>query len=120
MVEISRGEDIAYAVIVSPEGKAMTSHINRRNVFAKEHLLTNNEIDIQSLVNHAADHASIIQQSFPILIENKVLGYFKIGINKNRMEALIREKLIGLVVVSGIFTLLLGLGVYFIFRFYTR
>ena len=31
MVDISHGEDIVYAVIVAPDGKAMTSYIDQRN-----------------------------------------------------------------------------------------
>ena len=119
MIEISRGEDIVYAVIVSPEGKPMTSHLDQRNQYISNHLVVNSEIDIQSLITEVSKHDSVIQQSFPIIFENKILGYFKLGISKDRMEEIITEKLIIQIIMSLIFTLLLGICVYLIFRYYT-
>lgn len=118
MTELSHGEDIVYALIVSQDGKAMTSYIDRRNHIVKDAEALVTSKDVQVFIAGLSKNENIIQQSFPIIFENNILGYFKVGISKSRMESIFREKLITQVVIGSVFTMLLGLCLYIIFRVY--
>lgn len=119
MKEIGNGEDVVYAAIFSPDGSALTSYVQRRNTYISELLNDKNEVDIRRIIDSLNKNPDIIHQRYPILFEKKVLGNFVIGISKTRVEELTRSKLIDTMLASTIFSLLLGFGIYIVFRIYT-
>ena len=119
MKEITNSEDVIFAVIFSPEGEAMTSYVQRSNSYIFAYLMDNKEINLAELVKQLGKNPDIIHQRFPIVFEKKVLGYFHVGISKIRIEVLSRKKLLGQLALAALFAVLLGLGIYIIYRLYT-
>lgn len=119
MKEVGNGEDVVYAAIFTPDGDAMTSYVQRRNSDITDLINESNEIDIKRIVDTLSHNPEIIHQRFPILFEKKVLGNFIIGLNKTRVEELTRKKLLGTMLASTIFSILLGFGIYVVFRINT-
>lgn len=119
MKEITNSEDVIFAMIFSPEGEAMTSYVQRSNHYITAYLMDKKELDLSDLVNKLGKNPDIIHQRFPIVFEKKILGYFHVGISKIRVEELSRKKLFGQLSIAALFTVLLGLGIYMVFRLYT-
>ena len=118
MEEINKGEDIVYAVILSPEGDAMTSYLEKRNSYVSAQLNKLKAMDVKQVVANIRQNKNIIHRDFPIFFQKSMLGHFQIGVNKNRIEQASQKKLISHIIVSIIFTILLGIGIYIVFRIY--
>ena len=119
MKEIGDSEDVVYAAIFSAEGNALTSFVRSRNSDIAELVNQKNEVDIQHIIDAFKSNPDVIQQRYPILFEKKVLGNFVIGLSKARIEQLTRSKLLGAILASTIISILLGFGIYIVFRIYT-
>ena len=119
MEEINKGEDIVYAVILSSEGDALTSYLESRNSYVSAELQDLKIVDIKKIVQNIRQDESIIHRSFPIFFQKNMLGYFQLGVDKKRIELASQKKLINQIVVTTIFIILLGVGIYIVFRTYT-
>ncbi len=119
MEEINKGEDIVYAIILTPEGRPLTSYVDRRNSFIVEKMRNTKKLKLEKLIDDLNKNKFIIQQSFPIFFQNNLLGDFKVGISKSRIEKDLKNKLINQIIVSLILTVLLGIGIFIVFRLYT-
>ncbi len=118
MEEINKGEDVVYAIILTPEGKPLTSYVDRRDNFISEKMQNTKIIQLEKLIEELTHNKNIIQQSFPIFYKNNLLGNFKLGVSKYRMENDLRDKLVHQIIVSLILTVLLGIGIFIVFRYY--
>ena len=118
MEEINKGEDIVYAVILSSEGDALTSYLESRNSYVAAELENKKTMNVKEIVQNIKLNENIIHRSFPIFFQKNMLGHFLIGVDKKRVEQASQKKLINQVVVSTIFTLLLGVGIFIVFRTY--
>ena len=119
MQEIGDGEDVVYSAIFSPDGKALTSYVQRRNAYIADLVSAKHQVDIKHIIEVLNKNPDIIQQRYPILSEKNVLGNFIIGLSKQRADALTRDRLLGTILASSIFSILLGFGIYIVFRIYT-
>lgn len=119
MEEINKGGDIVYAVILSPEGDALTSYLEKRNSYVSLQLQTLKEMDVKKVVVNIRKNKNIIHRDFPIFFQKNMLGHFQIGVNKKRIEQASQKKLINQIIISIIFAILLGIGIYIVFRTYT-
>jgi len=119
MQEISNDQDVVYAIIFTPEGEALTSHIDKRNSFISDYLRIEQKLNLIHLTENLNSNEDIIHHSFPIFFQNNILGYFKIGVSKQRIEEALQKKLINQIVFSLILTVLLGVGIFIVFRLYT-
>ncbi len=119
MEEVNKGEDIVYAVIFNPDGKALTSYIDRRNSIIAEKMRNTKTLMLEKVIKDLNSNKDIIQQSFPIFFQNRLLGDFKVGVSKSRIEKELQSKLINQIVINFIFTTLLGAGIFTVFRHYT-
>lgn len=119
MKEISAGEDVVYAAVFSTDGAALTTYLQRHNPMIANLLAKHSEVDVRVITEALQSSPRIIHQRFPILFENKMLGHFVIGTSTRRVEELTRRKLLGALLLSTLFTVLLGLGVYLVFRLNT-
>lgn len=118
MEEINKGEDIVYAVIISSEGDALTSYLDRRNSYVAFELKNQKTMNVKAIVNNIKQNENIIHRSFPIFFQKNMLGHFHVGVDKNRVELASQKKLINQAVVSTVLTLLLGMGIYIVFKTY--
>lgn len=119
MKELGDGEDVVYAAIFSPDGSALTSYMQRRNTFVADLVNASDEVDVKHIIEILNKNPDIIHQRYPVLFEKKVLGNFVVGISKSRVEDLTRSALLGTFLASTIFSILLGFGIYIVFRIYT-
>ena len=119
MEEINKGEDIIYAAIFSPEGEAMTSYLDKRNSYVSVQLKQLKEMNVNKIISKIRTNKNIIHREFPIFFQKNMLGHFHIGVNKKRVEAALEKKLFNQAIVSIVFTVLLGIGIYMVFRTYT-
>lgn len=119
MEEINKGEDIVYAIILTPEGEPLTSYVDRRDTFIAEKMRNTKSLKLEKLVEELNTNKRIIQQSFPIFYQNNLLGNFKVGISKVRMEKDLKDKLVNQIILSLILTVLLAIGIFIVFRYYT-
>lgn len=119
MKEISAGQDVVYAAVFSVDGTPLTTYLQKRDPLIAGLISQHGEADVRFITETLQTSAGIIHQRFPILFENKLLGHFVIGTSTRRVEELTRRKLLGALFISTIFTVLLGLGVYLVFRLNT-
>jgi len=119
MEEINKGEDIVYAIIITPEGKPLTTYVDRRNSVIAEKMRHTKILHLDKLIDELTSNKHIIQQGYPIFYQNNLLGNFQLGISKSRMEKDLRDKFINQTIVSLILTVLLGIGIFIVFRYYT-
>ncbi len=119
MEEIGDGEDVVYAAILAADGEALTSYVQRRNTIVADFVNQQREVNIKHLIEVLNNNPEMIHQRYPIIIEKKILGNFVIGLSKTRVEQLTRSKLLGSILASIIFSILIGLAIYIVFRIYT-
>jgi len=119
MKEIGDGEDVVYATVLAADGKALTSYVQRRNAYVADIVNQQREINIKHLIDVLNNNPEIIHQRYPIIVEKKILGNFVIGLSKTRVEQLTRSILLGFILASIIFSILIGLAIYIVFRIYT-
>ena len=118
MEEINNGEDVVYAVIFDSDNKAVTTYLNKRNQHISAYINNEQKLELHNLVTKLKSHKEIFHQNFPIFFRNNMLGTFKIGISRQRMEVALRNKLINQIVVSLALTAVLGFGIFAVFRFH--
>ncbi|MBI1423192.1 MAG: EAL domain-containing protein [Gammaproteobacteria bacterium] len=119
MKEIGDGENVVYAAIFSAEGVALASFIQQRDNIIANLVNDKKEIDIKNIITALNNNPDIIHQRFPILKDKQVLGSFVIGLSKARIEEVARSKLVSTILISAGISLLLGIGIYTIFRTFT-
>ena len=119
MKEIGNSQDVVYAAIFSSDGSALTSYLQQRNVYIAEVLNAKSDLDIRHVIEVLNANPEIIHQRYPIILNKKLLGSFVVGISTERVEELTRNKLLGAMLASIIFSVLLGFGIYIVFRKYT-
>ncbi|MEJ2361992.1 MAG: EAL domain-containing protein [Gammaproteobacteria bacterium] len=119
MQEIGDGEDVVYAAIFSPRGNALASYVEKRNTFVSDMINEKNEVDAKHIISRLGKNRQIIHLRYPIIFDKKVLGHFVMGISKVRMQAQSRNQLFSTILASTLFSVLLGFGIYVVFRIYT-
>lgn len=119
MRQISNARDVAYAVILATNGDALTTYLRKDNPHIKKAILDVEHGDVKTVINEVNKQSNIFHQRFPLVYENVVLGYFEVGIDKSRIEEQIEQEIISQFIIGAIFSVLLGLGVYVVFRHYT-
>lgn len=119
MKEIGHGEDVVYAAVLSANGDAITSYVQQRNVYIANVVNAENNVDISHIIEVLNKNKDIIHQRYPILVEKKLLGNFVIGLSQARVKQLTRSKLLGSILASIIFSILIGFGIYVVYRVYT-
>ena len=79
MEEINKGEDIVYAVILSPEGDAMTSYLEKRNSYVSAQLNKLKAMDVKQVVANIRQNKNIIHRDFPIFFQKSMLDIFRLA-----------------------------------------
>lgn len=118
MQEIGDGEDVVYAAVLSPKGKALASYIQKHHVLVSELISEKNEVDVPRIIAQLNRNPEIIHQRYPIVSGKKILGNFVVGISKMRMQAQSRNQLFNAILMSALFSVLLGFGIFIVFRTY--
>ena len=72
MEEINKGEDIVYAVIISAEGDALTSFLEKRNSYIAAELTGLRTMDVQKVVKNIRTNKNILHRDFPIFYQKNI------------------------------------------------
>ena len=125
MESLTHTEDIVYAVIVSPEGNAMTSYMDEGSEFISnenhDHPHDHNikKYDILNMMKEVNTHAQVTQKIYPIIIEKTELGNIYVGISNKRIDEKTKKLFVQQLVVSLSIIILLSLIIYTIFKYNT-
>ncbi|MGD8927009.1 MAG: EAL domain-containing protein [Thioalkalispiraceae bacterium] len=119
MEEINKGEDIVYAVIISADGDALTSYLEKRNSYIAAQLIDLRTVDVKKIVQKIKSNENILHRDFPIFYQKNMLGHFQIGVNKSRIEQASQAELVNQIILSVIFSIVLGIGIFIVFKIYT-
>ena len=122
---LTQSEDIVYAVVISPEGDAMTSYMDNNNPYVSPYIKnqkndkSNSIHDVVKLMPKINTHPDIIQKIYPIEVAENELGKIYVGISNKIIEEETRSLFVQQIVVSISIILLLCILIYLIFRIYT-
>lgn len=120
MREITKSHDVVYAVVFAPDGEVMTNYLDQENAYISRTIAVKKNPEIKSVIEHVkAKNPEIMELQFPISFEEKILGDFHLGISKKRINAITHTKLINQLIVSAVLVVVLGAGIFVVFRRYT-
>lgn len=121
MKSLSLTQDIVYAVMISPEGNAMTSYFDEQSPFvsSQNYEQHKNKFGILNLINEVNNRTDIIQKTYPVIIEDTLLSTIHVGINIGRIESETRNLFVQQIIVSLSIIIILCAFIYSIFRVYT-
>jgi diguanylate cyclase (GGDEF)-like protein len=114
--EVSTQPDVVYGVIMSPEGELLSSHIDDTDPFVKKHLGSGTH-DANELLKLRATREELINLSFPIIHNEKILGHFLVGLSREALtEEFRRQRAVKLLALSAV-VLLVGIAIHMVFRY---
>ena len=108
--------DVAYGVIVSPQGVAISSYVSSSDPAIASRLRASGSGDILKLVQKLNGRDDLINLEFPIMHNDVPLGRFLVGISRASLERQFREQLTVQVLVFAAIVLFLSAAIYSVFR----
>jgi len=114
--EVSTQPDVVYGVIMSPDGELLSAHIDETDPFVKKQLRSGTH-DARELLKLRATRDELINLSFPITHNGKILGYFLVGLSREALtEEFRRQMAVKLLALAGV-VLLVGIAIHVVFRY---
>jgi diguanylate cyclase (GGDEF)-like protein len=114
--EVSTQPDVVYGVIMSPDGELLSAHIDETDPFVKKQLRSGTH-DARELLKLRATRDELINLSFPITHNGKILGYFLVGLSREALtEEFRRQMAVKLLALAGV-VLLVGIAIHMVFRY---
>ena len=114
MATLTKSRDVVYAVVTSPEGVAITTHIDQKS----KYISGLDQSDILTLLDNINRKKDIITKSYPIIFESKTLAHIRIGISKKRIIKETRQSLQNQLFIGLSIIIILSLLIYVVFRHY--
>ena len=114
--EVCSQADVAYGVIVSPAGVAISSYVSGSDPAIARRMKTSGSGDILKVVQSLNGHAELINLEFPITHNDVLLGRFLVGISRQSLEREFRQQLTVQFVVFAAIVLFLSVAIYGVFR----
>ena len=116
--ELSREEDLVYAVILGAHGEPLTSYLNKQDVYVRRAMSNSGTHDMTTIVRYIQNQPEIIAVQAPILFNREEIGSVLIGATRKRIDAdmlvlISRNAIIGALMIG-----MLGIGIYLVFRRY--
>jgi diguanylate cyclase (GGDEF)-like protein len=115
--EVCSQADVAYGVIVSPQGVAISSYVSSSDPAIAKRLSSGGSGDILKLVHKLDGQDELINLEFPITHNDVLLGRFLVGISRASLERQFRQQLAVQVLVFAGIVLFLSAAIYGVFRF---
>src|SRR5882672_4949640 len=114
--EVSTQPDVVYGVIMSPQGELLSAHIDETDPFVKKHL-RNGSRDAQELLKLRATRDELINLSFPITHNGKILGHFLVGLSREALNDEFRGQLAVKLLALTAVVLFVGIAIHLVFRY---
>ncbi len=114
--DVTGGEDIVYAVIVSPDGKNMTSYLDFNDPYLRQISTSAELTQVMPVIKQLNSLPEIISMEFPILFGGKALGNVVLGMTSKRVNDLSRQDLYRQLLGSGFIILFLAACIFLVFR----
>jgi len=112
MKETSHRQDVVYAVLLSPEGAAMTSYLNEENPYVKKYKQDN----ILQTLSLLEKDSGIIPMEFPVKFEAEVIGVVHLGVSDHRIKEIARNTMYNLGFANVGIIFILNLAIFLVFR----
>lgn len=107
--------DVVYSVIVDQQGKPLTSYVDRSNSFIKAAQQAGAD-DMAKLLTKLDGHPKLIGMKFPIVHNEKPLGYFLVGIDREQLQTYFHQQMIIQILTFIAIILFLSVAIYLVFR----
>src|SRR5262252_807341 len=114
--EVSTQPDVVYGVIMSPDGELLSAHVDETDPFVKKHL-RDGARDAQELLKLKATRDELINLSFPITHNGKILGHFLVGLSREGLTDEFRRQLAVKLLTLAAVVLLVGIAIHVVFRY---
>ncbi|VAW64538.1 diguanylate cyclase/phosphodiesterase (GGDEF & EAL domains) with PAS/PAC sensor(s) [hydrothermal vent metagenome] len=105
-------ENVIYAVYINKDNHAITHYIDSENPIIQKAIIATKTEDPHQLFNYLSEQSDILNLSFPVIFNDKLLATIKIGLDKKPLESIPFENLMTQVFSSLIFGLLIGVSIY--------
>ena len=115
--QVSSQQDVAYGVILSPQGIPISSYINESDPFIKERFPTVALKDVPQMLQSLNGQKELIQLEFPIIHNKVLLGRFVVGISRQALQNEFGRQLTIQILVFSAIVLFLGAAIHAVFRF---
>jgi diguanylate cyclase (GGDEF)-like protein len=115
--EVGSQPDVAYGVIVSPQGEAISSYINTSDPLIKKHLAANRSQDVLNLLKALDSQDQLIKLEFPITHDGVLLGRFLMGMSRQSLQSESQRQLMIQILVLAAIVLFLSAAIHGVFRF---
>ena len=119
MLDTSQIEDIVYAVILSPDDKPLTSYLDRKNSYIEAALRTAAPDSVAAVLAQVDRDPMVFVITEPVMLDDKVIATLQIGVDHARLTELARHLFIRQLLESAAIIVVLGLCIYFAFRYNT-
>lgn len=116
VTEITRQEDMVYAVLFSKEGTPLTSYLNTQNAYVASAMASVGADDITRVTAKIDKDPEVFHNRFDITFEGRVLGSVAIGVSIARAQILLRHMLAEIFLLNAFIVLILVVFAYIAFR----
>ena len=113
MEEISQIEDIVYGTVTSPAGGYLTSYLNEKNQYIQR---AGKSGTFAATIRAIDRDPRILTSIYPILVDQEHIADFVIGVDKGRIDDLVRSELVRQLASRAALIVLLGAAIYIAFR----
>lgn len=115
--EVASQPDVVYGVILSPQGKRLSSYVNDSDPLIRPMIDATKPTDIPHLLQKLKGQPELIQLEFPIIHNNATLGRFLVGISRQSLQNESRRQLTVQILVFSLIVLFLVSAIHWVFRF---
>jgi diguanylate cyclase (GGDEF)-like protein len=115
--EVGSQPDVAYGVILSPQGAPISSYINASDPLIQKRLQANGSNDILKLLQSLDGQDQLIRLEFPITHNDVVLGRFLMGMSRQSLRSESQGQLMIQILVLTAIVLFLSVAIHGVFRF---
>ena len=114
--EVTQQNDIVYAIVVDPRGKAITNYLDEQNKFiisAKNTLGSNN---VENIIKQISLDERILSMEFPITIDDDLIGKLLLGMSTEVLAEQKSNMIQRQLLINGLIIIFLVACIYFVFH----
>jgi diguanylate cyclase (GGDEF)-like protein len=115
--ELSRNEDMIYAVVLADNGEPLTSFLDRDRPVVEAAIKAVGSADAAKVAKYIAGLPDTIPITVPIMFNQQQIGTVSIGVTRSLVDQDLRQLLVWNSAGSLMIIVLLSVGIYLIFRY---
>jgi len=116
MRKVSEIEDIVFGMIFSSDNSPLSSYFNKRNEYINSVNLKLDNASALEIVRELRSTKNILILTYPVILDDMVLGKMEVGVDTARLEKLAQDELINQIFDNAIIIIFLSTCIYFVFR----